>query len=110
MLDLAHVKTDQKYDGRSLVPLLKGAHPADWRQSFLVEYNSDTVFPRLVKMGYKAVRTPRWKYIQFNELTGMNELYDMQHDPYEMQNLINDPAAKETVKQLQAELKQLMKD
>ena len=61
-------------------------------------------------MGYKAVRTPRWKYIQFNELTGMNELYDMQHDPYEMQNLINDPAAKETVKQLQAELKQLMKD
>ena len=110
MLDLAHVKSDQKYDGRSLVPLLKGEHPADWRQSFLVEYNSDTVFPRLVKMGYTAVRTPRWKYIQFNELTGMNELYDMLRDPYEMQNLINDPAAKETVKQLQAELKQLMKD
>ncbi|MCA9018216.1 MAG: sulfatase-like hydrolase/transferase, partial [Planctomycetaceae bacterium] len=109
MLELAQVKTDRKFDGQSLVPLLKGEQPADWRQSFLVEYNSDTVFPRLVKMGYQAVRTPRWKYIQFNELEGMDELYDVQNDPYEFKNRIDDPAMQGTIKTLQAELQRLMK-
>ncbi|QDT41631.1 Choline-sulfatase [Gimesia alba] len=108
ILDLAQVKADHKFDGVSLVPLLKGEQPANWRQSFLVEYNSDTVFPRLVKMGYKAVRTPRWKYIQFNELEGMDELYDVQNDPYEFKNRIDDPAMQDTIKTLQAELQRLM--
>lgn len=107
ILDLAYVKADHKFDGVSLVPLLKGEQPADWRQSFLVEYNSDTVFPRLVKMGYKAVRTPRWKYIQYNELEGMNELYDVQNDPYEFLNEIDNPRRQQTIKMLQAELKRL---
>ncbi|QDU01841.1 Choline-sulfatase [Gimesia chilikensis] len=108
MVDLAHVKSDQKYDGRSLVPLLKGEHPTDWRKSILIEYNSDTVFPRLDRMGYKAVRTPRWKLIQFNELEGMDELYDVQNDPYEFKNVIDQPENEKVVKQLQAELKRLM--
>lgn len=109
ILDLAQVKTEQKHDGQTLVPLLKGEQPQDWRDSFLIEYNSDTVFPRLVKMGYKAVRTPRWKYIQFNELEGMHELYDVQNDPYEMENLIDQPESQATIKTLQTELKRLMK-
>lgn len=109
ILDLAQVKTEQKHDGQTLVPLLKGEQPEDWRDSFLIEYNSDTVFPRLVKMGYKAVRTPRWKYIQFNELEGMHELYDVQNDPYEMENLIDQPESQATIKTLQTELKRLMK-
>lgn len=108
ILDFAHVKADQKYDGQSLVPLLKGESPPDWRKTFLIEYNSDTVFPRLVKMGYKAVRTPRWKYIQFNELEGMDELYDIQNDPYEMKNMIDLPQSETTILKLQNELKRLM--
>lgn len=110
LLDLAHVPADRKLDGVSLVPLLKGEHPEDWRQSFLIEYNSDTVFPRLVKMGYQAVRTPRWKYIQYNELEGMNELYDVQNDPYEFDNEIDNPKRKQTIKMLQTELKRLTAD
>ncbi|MFH1299950.1 MAG: sulfatase [Planctomycetota bacterium] len=108
MLEFAQVETDRKFDGRSLVPLLKGEQPEDWRESFLVEYNSDTVFPRLLNMGYQAVRTPRWKYIQFNKLEGMNELYDVQNDPYEMKNLIDEPKSLDTIKTLQAELQRLM--
>lgn len=108
ILDFAQVKTDQKYDGQSLVPLLKGEAPQSWRESFLIEYNSDTVFPRLVKMGYQAVRTARWKYIKFNELEGMDELYDIKNDPYEMKNIIDLPRSKTTVLKLQDELKRLM--
>ena len=67
---------------------MEGKTPADWRHSFFVEYFSDTVFPRMRKMGYKAVRNDRWKYIHYSIKKDADELYDMQNDPYELQNLI----------------------
>ena len=45
LLELAGVTDVPAMDGRSLVPLLVGETPEDWRTSFLVEYNTDTVFP-----------------------------------------------------------------
>ena len=54
----------------------------------LIEYYSDTEFPRLKGMGYKAVRTDRYKYIRYDELKGMDELYDLQADPHELNNLL----------------------
>ncbi|MBV6432454.1 MAG: Multifunctional alkaline phosphatase superfamily protein PehA [Bryobacteraceae bacterium] len=56
------------------------------RDAFLIEYYSDTVFPRIRDMGYHAVRTRRWKYIHYERLEGMDELYDLQADPYELRN------------------------
>lgn len=82
LLDFAGVTSQDPVDGRSLLPLFKGEIPADWRTSFLIQYNSDTVFPRVHKMGYRAIRTKRWKYIRYLELEGMDELYDLQTDPY----------------------------
>ena len=96
--------------GRSLVPLLKGERPADWRQSILIEYFSDTVMPRLVNMGYQAVRTDRWKYIHYTELDGMDELYDLEADPYEIRNLIDDEQAGPELERLRAELQKLLID
>ena len=77
-------------DGMSLAPLLTGK-PGEWRRSFFVEYESDTVFPRIVNMGYRAVRTERYKYIRYLELPGMEELYDLETDPYEMRNVVASP-------------------
>ncbi len=87
LLDLAGVADPVQRDGRSLAPLLRGEHPP-WRQSIFIEYYSDTVFPRIRNMGYQAVRTGRYKYIHYLELPGMDELYDLETDPYEMDNLI----------------------
>ena len=39
-------------------------------------------------MGYDAVRTERHTYIVYRELPGMDELYDLQRDPYQMDKLI----------------------
>jgi len=50
--------------GRSLVPIFEN-RARDWRSSLLVEYFSDTVFPRVSHMGYVSVRTTRHKYIQY---------------------------------------------
>ena len=69
------------------------ATPRTWRTSFLIERFSDKTFPRVADMGYQAVRTDRWKYIHYKELSGMDELYDLRADPYEMKNLIHDAAS-----------------
>ncbi len=106
LLELAGVTPGPGMHGRSLLPLLRGS-VKDWRSSFLIEYFSDKVMPRMSNMGYRAVRTGRWKYIQYTELTGMDELYDLEADPYEMQSLIADPRAHGTLGSLQAELARL---
>lgn len=108
LLELAGVESEYEMDGRSLFPLFAGEPPADWRSSILVEYYTDTVFPRVLNMGYRAVRTERYKYIRYTDLDGMDELYDLRDDPYEMHNVIDDANRQETLRQLQQELERLM--
>jgi N-acetylglucosamine-6-sulfatase len=109
VLELAGVPDPTVRDGRSLRPLLRGERP-DWRQSILIEYWSDTVFPRIRNMGYVAVRDTRFKYIQYRELEGMDELYDLESDPYEERNLFDAPAARPTRDRMQAELRRLLEE
>ena len=110
VLDLADVTEDFPGDGRSLVPLLKGEGVADWRTSFLIQYNTDEVFPRIYKMGYRAIRTRRWKFIRFIELEGMDELYDLRRDPYEMNNVIGRADSQVVRQRLTAALDEFLKD
>ncbi|MFK5921407.1 MAG: sulfatase [Verrucomicrobiota bacterium] len=109
VLDLANVDESlaSKMDGRSLLPLFQAHAPTDWRKSFLIEYNTDTVFPRVHKMGYRAIRTDRWKLIHYLDMEGMDELYDLKNDPYEMKNIITDQQAQTDIKELRAELEKL---
>ena len=78
-----------------------------WRSSVLVEYYTDQVFPRTLTMGYQAVRTERHKYIHYLELQGMDELYDLEADPFELSNLMGTEAGKQLLPSLQAELARL---
>jgi N-acetylglucosamine-6-sulfatase len=94
------------YQGRSLVPVFRNS-ARDWRSAFLVEYFSDTVFPRVKNMGYVAVRTTKHKYIEYQELEGMNELYDLEMDPYEQKNLIDAPDARGALDRMRSELRRL---
>jgi N-acetylglucosamine-6-sulfatase len=109
LLTLAGVPVPDAMQGRSLVPLLKGERTA-WRNSFLIEYDSDKVFPRVVQMGYKAARNQRWKYIHYLELDGMDELYDLKADPYELKNLIRQPGAATPLAEMKQELARLLKE
>jgi N-acetylglucosamine-6-sulfatase len=109
LLELAGAAPPKNLHGRSIVPLLRGEQPK-WRDSFLIEYFSDKVFPRIQKMGYQAVRTSRWKYIHYTELPGMDELYDLQADRYEMSNRIADTDAQPALRDLRAELQRLLRE
>jgi N-acetylglucosamine-6-sulfatase len=104
LLEMAGAEALPNVDGRSLVPLLRG-DTKELRTSFQIEYFSDKVFPRVANMGYRCLRTERWKYIRYTELAGMDELYDLARDPYEMMNLINDPGAQSALAHLKKELR-----
>jgi N-acetylglucosamine-6-sulfatase len=105
-LHLAGIPLTAGLQGRSLLPVFNGT-AREWRQSFLVEYYSDTVFPRIYRMGYEAVRTSRYKYIEYRELEGMNEFYDLETDPYEERNLVAAPEAQTALAETRAEWKKL---
>ena len=81
-----------------------------WRTSFLIEYFNESAFPWLVGMSYKAVRTDRHKLIHWIHKEFVDELYDLEQDPYEMTNVIRDPAQGDTVKRLRRELRSLVAD
>ncbi len=108
LIDLAGQTVNAHFQGRSLAPLFEGK-AENWRTSFLIEYFSDHVFERIVNMGYKAVRTDRYKYIHYVDLADMDEFYDLQEDPYELHNLINDPDAASAIRETKAELERLLK-
>ncbi len=109
LLEFAGVAVPNAMQGRSLVPLLKRQRTA-WRDSFLIEYYSDKVFPRVLQMGYQAVRNGRWKYIRYLELDGMDELYDLKADPYEMKNLMQQPDTAKARDEMKKEPERLLKE
>lgn len=108
VLELAGAPIGPGVQGHSLVPLLSGT-PAPWRQSLLVEfYTYENPFPHLVDMDYRAVRTGRYKYIHWMHHPEQDELYDLQADPLERENLAGAPSAASVKQTLQAELGRLV--
>ena len=95
------------FEGLSLVPLLNEID-TNWRDRFLVEYYSDTVFERMDHMGYKAIRTDRYKYIHYVDLDNMDELYDFETDPDEMENVIASPDYADVLEEMKNELDALL--
>ena len=109
MIELAGGKAGPHIQGRSLVPLLKG-RARKWRQSFLVEYFNESAWPWIVGMSYKAVRTERHKLIHWVHKEGVDELYDLERDPYEITNRIADRDYADTAVRLRRELRKLVAD
>jgi N-acetylglucosamine-6-sulfatase len=103
ILAMAGVTDTVRRHGMSLIPVLDGS-ATSWRSSVLVEYYTDQVFPRTLTMGYQAVRTERHKYIHYVELTGMDELYDLEADPFELNNLMGTAEGRRLLPALEAEL------
>jgi N-acetylglucosamine-6-sulfatase len=110
LIELAGGKPGKHIQGRSFLPLLKRDRKG-WRKSVLIEYWAENAYPWLVGMTYKAVRTDRYKYIHWVNLSRngeLDELYDLEKDPYEITNLSKRPAYKALKTKLQRELRRLV--
>jgi arylsulfatase A-like enzyme len=105
-LDAAGVKVPAEMQGHSLLPLLEGKTPADWRKSFYYHYYE---YPAVhsVRRHYGVV-TDRYKLVYFYE-PDMNywELFDLEKDPRELKSVYADPTYAKVRANLQKELARL---
>ncbi len=101
--EVAGIEVPGDMHGRSLVPVLKGKTPKDWRKSFYYHYYE---YPgwHYVRRHY-GVADGRYKLIHFYEKdVNQWELFDLKTDPKEMKSVYGDPAYAKTQKRLAKQL------
>jgi arylsulfatase A-like enzyme len=103
-LELADIEIPGDMQGASLVPLLKGQTPDDWRTSIYYHYYERPGSHNVAR--HYGVRTDRYKLICFYRLDEW-ELYDLEKDPDEMTSVYSDPAYAAVVDELKVELDRL---
>ena len=86
--------------GLSLQPFFSGRAIPTWRDALYMPCNGTEVF-----FSSRTVRTDRWKFV-YNAVA-FDELYDLENDPFERVNLVEDPAHSDIKKDLYARMWQL---
>lgn len=99
-------KASCTFHGSSLAPLLRdGGELKDWRDSVVSTYNGQ----HFGLYNQRMIRTNKWKYIW--NLTDIDELYDLELDPFELVNRVRDLDGSEVLQALRRQLiEQLRKD
>ena len=101
LLAYAGVSPSPGMQGRSFLNVLKGESDKA-REKIFYEYYWEYHYPQTPTMF--AVRSGKYKYIHYYGLWTQNELYDLEKDPYEMQNLVADTRYRELTKQFSTEI------
>ena len=104
-LEMAGVEAPADMQGRSLVSLLKGENPEDWRKSFYYQYYEGPPAEHSVAEHY-GVTDGRYKLIHYHKLNQW-ELFDLVNDPDEMQSVYGQPDYAGHRQRLTDELKRL---
>jgi len=106
-LEIAGVEVPSDMQGRSMVPILKGKTPGNWRKEHYYHYYE---YPgsHMVKRHY-GMSTERYKLMHYYYDIDEWEMYDLQADPMEMKNVYDDPGYTSVRKKLHKRLTKLMK-
>jgi len=104
LLDLAGLPVPANIQGESFKDVLTGKKSTAKEALYYHYYEYPR--PHAVKKHY-GVRTDRYKLIHFYNDIDEWELFDLQNDPNELHNLINDPAQAENIKALKIKLAEL---
>lgn len=110
-------------DGRSLLPLLGATQPSSWRKDFLLQYAATGVAngigaelpPVMWYLSgydiptYRALRNDKYLFVEFYDKEKFpnvheHELYDLQGDKYQMNNLVSDWFGRQVHRQLTEEM------
>ena len=103
-LDVAGVEIPEDMQGESLVPLMKGEDPKDWRESIYYHYYENPGAHNVPR--HYGVRTERYKLIHYYQLDEW-ELIDLENDPKELHSFYGDKDYAEVQKELDKELERL---
>ena len=128
-LDLARVPVPDTFQGRSFRPLIQGSTPPDWREAMYYRYWMNAAHHNVG--AHYGVRTQKHKLIYYyydgcghpgteqdycagkggilplDQFEPEWELFDLEKDPAELNNIVNDPAYAGVVKELKDELHRL---
>ncbi|MCE9608527.1 MAG: DUF4976 domain-containing protein, partial [Planctomycetia bacterium] len=106
LLEAAGVAAPAEMQGRSIVPVLAGKTPPDWRRSFYYHYY-EYPGPHSVRRHYGIVER-RYKLVHFYEPEIAEwEMYDLEADPKELRSVHADPNYVQERQRLEKELARL---
>ena len=106
LLELAGISTTQKMQGTSFVPVLEGNTPKDWQDAMYYHYY-EFPFWHHVQPHY-GIRTQKYTLAHFYYNIDVWELYDLEKDPGQVNNIYNNPNYAEVTTELKLKLKNLM--
>ena len=106
LLDLAGISTDQKMQGESIKPLLLGNTPEDWQTGVYYHYYEFPYWHHV--QPHYGIRTQKYTLAHFYYNIDVWELYDLEKDPKQLNNIINDPEYANVISELKQQLKDLM--
>jgi arylsulfatase A-like enzyme len=107
-LELAGAAPPADMQGRSLVPLLRGEPPDDWRSSFYYHYYEGPPAEHTVSEHY-GVTNGRYKLIHYYKLDQW-ELFDLAEDPDELTSVYGQPGYASVRTRMEEALRQLRTD
>jgi N-acetylglucosamine-6-sulfatase len=107
VLDVCGTPAPKGLDGMSWLPLV-ASKPVQWRKELLYEYYWERNFPQTPTM--HALRGARYKFIRYQGIWDIDELYDLQEDPTESRNLISDPRHASTIRQMREHLFDILEE
>lgn len=106
LLELANIDTNQQMQGKSFVDILEGETPKNWQKAMYYHYY-EFPFWHHVQPHY-GIRTQKYTLAHFYYNIDVWELYDLEKDPKQMNNIIDDASYSPIIKDLKTQLKQLM--
>lgn len=104
--DLAGVKAPKTWQGKSLMPLVNQETNTIARDTILIEHLWD--FSEIPPS--EGVRTNKWKYFRYINDKSIEELYNLENDPQEINNLIGKKKHKKVADKLRSKLEELIKE
>lgn len=114
-LDIAGIQKPSYMVGTSIIPILGGKEPANWRKYLYYHYYDYPAVHRVRR--HDGVRDKQYKLIHFyGEANGKdpaincNEFYNLKTDPHELNNLYGKTEYKSVISRLQQRLDKFRKD
>lgn len=105
LIDVAGAEIPSEMQGQSMLPILKGESPSDWRNAFYYHYYEHPSEHEVMR--HYGITTDQYKLIHFYYDKDVWELYDLEKDPQEMKNVYDEAAYDEIKLELHAQLEEL---